>query len=128
MIASRRVFQHFPALKQNIKVKLILNQGIRERLASEYIHGSGIEIGALQAAFGTSGGTRVQYVDKHPTDFLRGQYPELSHCKLVEVDIVDDGEFLREISDESQDFVIANHFVEHCQDPINAIGNMALHA
>ena len=37
------------------------------------------------------------------------------------------GTHLREepkISDESQDFVIANHFFEHCQDPIAAIGNM----
>jgi SAM-dependent methyltransferase len=39
------------------------------------------------------------------------------------VDIVDDGEVLATIPDASLDFVIANHFIEHCQDPIGAITN-----
>jgi len=54
---------------------------------------------------------------------LRQQYPELSQLDLVKVDIVDDGETLATIPDGSQDFVIANHFIEHCQDPIGALTN-----
>jgi SAM-dependent methyltransferase len=39
----------------------------------------------------------------------------------VPVDIVDDGERLTTIADASQDFVVANHFLEHCQDPIGTL-------
>ena len=54
---------------------------------------------------------------------LRQHYPELSQVDLVNVDIVDDGESLATISDGSMDFVVANHFIEHCQDPIRALTN-----
>jgi predicted SAM-dependent methyltransferase len=40
------------------------------------------------------------------------------------VDIVADGELLESISDASQEFVIANHFLEHCQNPLLALNNM----
>lgn len=83
-----------------------------------------MEIGALHAKVGLPEGTQALYVDKFPADFLRSQYPELAEHEFVEVDIVDDGERLSKVGDESQDFIIANHFVEHCQDPVKAIGNM----
>ena len=35
--------------------------------------------------------------------------------------MIDNGEYLSTIRDISQDFVIANHFFEHCQDPIGAL-------
>lgn len=37
------------------------------------------------------------------------------------VDILDDGESLKTIKNNSQDFIIAHHFLEHCQDPIRTI-------
>src|SRR4030067_1502899 len=55
---------------------------------------------------------------------LGKQCPELNFKALVDVDIIDDREHLSKIKDTSQDFVIANHFLEHCQNPIGAIGNM----
>jgi predicted SAM-dependent methyltransferase len=55
---------------------------------------------------------------------LRKQYVELSEFQLVETDIIDDGETLQSIQDASQDFVIANHFIEHCQNPILAFQNL----
>jgi predicted SAM-dependent methyltransferase len=59
-----------------------------------------------------------------PEAGLRQQYPGLSDSRFVRVDIVDDGEKLEKIMAGSQDFVIANHFLEHCQNPIGAIRNM----
>jgi SAM-dependent methyltransferase len=44
---------------------------------------------------------------------------------LVEVDVIDDGETLATVADASQDFVIANHFIEHTEDPIATLGNHA---
>ena len=35
---------------------------------------------------------------------------------------MDDGESLDSFADGSQDFVVANHFIEHTQDPIGALG------
>jgi SAM-dependent methyltransferase len=65
----------------------------------------------------------VRYVDRLPARLLREQYPELDGHSLVEPDIVDDGEVLSTVGDASVDFVIANHLIEHCEDPIGALQN-----
>ena len=96
----------------------------REFIANAFISGDGIEIGALHQPLRLPPGTTVKYVDKFPVDVLRKHYPELDSLPLVHVDIIDDGEVLSKIGDSTQDFVIANHFLEHCRDPIGAIGNM----
>src|SRR6266852_1252099 len=96
----------------------------RELIAETYLKGNGIEIGALHNPLQVPPWARVKYVDRLPIVQLREQYPELNDKELVEVDILDDGERLTKISDASQDFVIANHFVEHSQDPIGAVLNM----
>jgi predicted SAM-dependent methyltransferase len=96
----------------------------REAIAARYLHGEGIEIGALHNPLPVSGSARVRYLDRLTVPELEQQYPELRRKKLVEVDIVDDGERLTGVPEASQDFVIANHFLEHCQDPIGALENM----
>jgi predicted SAM-dependent methyltransferase len=55
----------------------------------------------------------------------RKLYPELKSRKFIEPDIIDDGEKLSRIEDASQDFIIANHFLEHCEDPIGTVGAFA---
>jgi SAM-dependent methyltransferase len=60
-------------------------------------------------------------VDRLPVAELRHHYPELAHLPLVDVHIVDDGEALATIPPASQDFIIANHFLEHTQDPIGTV-------
>lgn len=67
---------------------------------------------------------RVKYVDRMSISDLKKQYPELNSSEILHVDIIDDGERLENIQDSTQDFVIANHFIEHCQNPIEAIRNM----
>jgi len=54
---------------------------------------------------------------------LRRHYAELAHEPLVETDIIDNGEQLTTLENETQDFVIANHFLEHCQNPIQTLQN-----
>jgi hypothetical protein len=54
-------------------------------------------------------------------DELRREYPELAGWDLAPVDVIDDGERLTTIPDASQDFIVANHFLEHCEDPIGTI-------
>jgi len=94
---------------------------VRAFIAGLYLQGEGIEIGALHSPLTVGDGVTVRYVDRLPVSELRRQYPELDAYPLVEADILDDGERLATIEDASQDFVIGNHFLEHCQDPIGAL-------
>ncbi|MDO8649565.1 MAG: asparagine synthase (glutamine-hydrolyzing) [Candidatus Peregrinibacteria bacterium] len=93
----------------------------RDTLSTLFIQGKGIEIGALHHPLPVSPKATVHYVDRFSVPGLRQHYPELSAEQLVPVSIVDDGETLSTIPDGSQDFVIANHFLEHCEDPIGTL-------
>ncbi len=96
----------------------------REAIASSYLSGMGIEIGALHNPLKIPKTASVKYVDRLSVEGLRKHYPELNDLNLVDIDILDDGERLKTIGDATQDFVIANHFIEHCANPILAISNM----
>lgn len=97
--------------------------GPREALAYRYITGSGIEIGALHMPMVIPSSASVKYIDRMCVADLREQYPELNNLPLVEADIVDNGEELGTIADESLDFVIAAHMIEHTQNPLGALEN-----
>lgn len=96
----------------------------RETIAERYLKGHGIEIGALHKPLKVPHAAKVKYLDRLSNEALRQHYPELDGVPLVSVDILDDGETLATIPDHSQDFVIANHLIEHCRDPIKAVMNM----
>lgn len=91
---------------------------LRKILADKYIFGTGVEIGALHRPVETK--QKVSYVDRISKEELRIHYPELKDLELF-VDVVDDGEKLDKFFDGSLDFIIANHFIEHCKDPIGTI-------
>jgi predicted SAM-dependent methyltransferase len=95
----------------------------RRRLAHKFLQGHGLEIGALHLPLALPRGAHARYVDRMSREDLRHHYPEMRTYDLVAVDVIDDGETLATVPDASQDFVIANHFIEHTQDPIATIGN-----
>lgn len=95
----------------------------RQHVADTYLLGNGIEVGALHSPLVVPEQARVSYVDRLSVTDLRKQYPELANSPLVEVDIIDDGELLLSIAANSQDFVIANHMIEHCQNPLRTMEN-----
>lgn len=99
---------------------------VREDVARMWLRGSGIEIGALNAPLRVPPTVRVRYVDYLPIEQLREHHAHLlaTGYSLVTPDVVDDGERLESFADQSQDFVIANHFMEHSEDPI---GTLAAH-
>ncbi len=96
----------------------------RVGLANRYIRGSGIEIGALQKATRLNNACQVRYIDRMSLQKLLEHYPEMAKIPVQAPDIVDDGQLLQHIAEDSQDFAIANHFLEHCPDPIRSIHNM----
>lgn len=93
----------------------------REVLAGIYLSGNGIEVGALHSPLKVPPQAHVQYVDIKMPEELQKFYVGVKEIKVA--DILTDGEKLTGIDDESQDFVIANHFIEHCQNPIGTIQN-----
>lgn len=102
-----------------------MGEGIRlmQKDRKDYLRllsGSGIEIGALHRPCDVPH-LRVQYVDRLTRPELERQYPELKGHPIVEADIIDDAETLTTIPDGSQDFVIANHVIEHTSNPIGAL-------
>lgn len=96
---------------------------LREDVAARYVRGAGIEIGALDFPLRVPSGVAVRYVDHLDEAGLRRTYASTLRAgrPLVVPDIVDDGCLLSSIRDESQDFVIANHMLEHAEDPIAAL-------
>jgi SAM-dependent methyltransferase len=99
----------------------IIARKVRLFASFRFIRGQGLEIGALHEPLPTFHDAKVRYVDSLPNEGLGRAYPEVADKPQVAVEIVDDAEFLAKISDESVDFVIANHVLEHCRDPIRAL-------
>lgn len=95
------------------------------RALGRYLWGSGIEIGALHRPMNLTGLAimDIRYVDRCSEDDLYRMYPELQAFELTPVDVVDNGEMLTKIGDESVDFIIANHFIEHTRNPIGTLEN-----
>ena len=94
---------------------------VRRELAAQYLSGAGIEIGALHMPLPLPASAQVRYLDRAPVAEQRRWFPELSLLPVVPVDLLDDAEMLRAVNDESQDFLIANHVIEHMQDPISTL-------
>lgn len=96
----------------------------RESIAARFLKGKGLEVGALHNPLAVPEGVSVSYVDRLPKETLYAHYPELREYELVDIDIIDNGETLSTIPENSQDFVIANHFLEHCEDPLGTLSNL----
>lgn len=93
----------------------------RATFAAHYLSGEGLEIGPLHLPLATPPQAKVSYVDRMSVADLRAEYPELGGWNLTEPDIVDDGEKLTKVAPGSQDFIVANHFLEHTENPIGTI-------
>lgn len=116
-VAARRTVA---AIKRVVKPWLPA-QRLRYRLACRHLAGEGIEIGALHNPLRVPAAARVRFVDRLRRDDLLAHYPEMIGIGVVDPDIVDDGERLSTLADASLDFIIANNFIEHCQDPIGTL-------
>lgn len=96
----------------------------KRRRAARWVSGSGIEIGALHEPLHLPPGVDVRYVDRMRSEELRRHYPELANEKLAPVSIIGDAHDLSAIPDGSLDFVIANHLIEHLDNPIRGLREM----
>ena len=92
----------------------------RDFVASRFIGGAGIEIGPGNSPVRLPPGLAVaRYVDIAPIEDLMTIYQMPDGW--VAPDIVDDAEKLSSFEEGSLDFLIANHVIEHTQDPLRVM-------
>ncbi|MBU2089332.1 MAG: class I SAM-dependent methyltransferase [Alphaproteobacteria bacterium] len=89
----------------------------RPEMAQRWLSGAGLEIGALHKPTPVSPDASVAYVDYKTRQENERTYPELAAETIVETHHVGDGFVLDFIPDGSQDFLIANHALEHSPNP-----------
>jgi SAM-dependent methyltransferase len=101
----------------------------REDLARRYLRGDGIEIGPLAFPLRVPGNVRVRYVDRFDRRRLIDDNRDMLAAAGIDpegipaTDVIDDGAALSTFADASLDFVIANHVLEHIEDPIATLGH-----
>ncbi|WP_298439773.1 methyltransferase domain-containing protein [Geobacter sp.] len=111
-------------LKQMIKDSgLIPSYRARRQLAARYLRGTGLEIGALHFPLQVPAGVDVKYVDYATREENIRRFPELDGEKIVFTDFVEDGFTLHSLDGASQDFLVANHVLEHANNPIQVLVN-----
>ena len=81
-----------------------------------YLKGNGLEIGALEMPQRVAANSSVQYSDILTPEQIDRLYPGAKHP-----DIQSNGEVFPDIADDTYDFIIANHVLEHLSDPISAL-------
>ena len=93
----------------------------RDSRSMRYLQGVGIELGALNNPLNVPKNATVMYVDRLTYEELIKHYPEFSDTSVVKPDIIDDAGTLSKINNETFDFCIANHVLEHLRDLIGAL-------
>jgi predicted SAM-dependent methyltransferase len=93
----------------------------RKKISHKFIRGIGVDIGALHKPFPSSGTCEIIKVDLCSREKLLRFYPELPPDTVTSPNIIADGENLNTFRDDSLDFIIASHVVEHLRNPIGAI-------
>ena len=112
-------------IKHSIYIKLLQKFGKINRitLAAQYLQGQGVEIGAMDLPLKLSKSSTIQYLDRCSREDSIKLFPNLSK-NLVDVDIIDNGETLNSLKNDSLDFIIGNHFLEHVENPVLTLENM----
>jgi len=90
------------------------------------LHGAGLEIGAFTQPTDIPPDRTVEYYDRFPADVLRTFYDENCGRPLVEPKYHGNAEMLDGVdAGKSFDFLIANHVIEHLEDPIRFLKEIA---
>jgi 2-polyprenyl-3-methyl-5-hydroxy-6-metoxy-1,4-benzoquinol methylase len=114
----------FARLKELLKKSgLFPSFSARERLASRHLRGTGLEIGALHFPLRVPSHVTVKYVDIASREENIKAHTDVPGEQIVETDYLEDGFVLTSIPDQSQDFLIANHVLEHSSNPLQTLVN-----
>ena len=113
--------ENSPSLVALDALDVVAGYALRDVVAARFLIGDGIEIGALNLPQRVSPSARVRYVDRFTNAELAAYFPQIDATGFVHVAHIDDGETLATFADGTVDFVIANNFLEHCQDTVGTL-------
>lgn len=94
----------------------------RSFLMQKYCRGHGAEIGAGVQPVLVPIGSRTTYIDAVPAAFWR-KLPQWADQDVLQAEIIDEGSTLATVKDETFDYLVAAHVLEHIDDPILALKN-----
>lgn len=89
----------------------------RRRRYARRLRGRGLEIGALTNPMPLPFASEILYSDVLTPAQIDSMFPGSRHP-----DIISDSERFPEVAEESFDFIVANHVMEHLTDPLRALG------
>lgn len=94
--------------------------------AYELLSGRGIEIGALHEPAPLPPSCEVIYVDRLSAQEAKEFFPEIDSAALVPADVIVDldRDGLQPFGDDSLDFVVCNHVLEHLANPIRTVAEI----
>lgn len=94
--------------------------------AYQLLTGRGLEIGALHEPAQVSAHCEMEYCDANSRADLLAMFPELADKNIVDAQHICnvDEKGLAIFNDDSYDFVIFNHVIEHVANPIRMVGEL----
>jgi hypothetical protein len=95
----------------------------RTAVASKFLRGTGIEVGAGARAFPHPVSARILDGDIRERNALEKYFQESESENEIKIDEYIDAQTFAGIKNESLDFVISAHVIEHLRDPIGSIVN-----
>lgn len=103
-----------------MRLGLSLHRFNERYYATRFLQGEGIEIGACHLPLQVDKTiSRVRYIDKLTARQIKKFFPELEGHQIVEADIICDViKSPLPFAENSLDFVIANHLLEHCPNSL----------
>ena len=122
MVVMNWIKKRAPA---NLRTRFNRSLYSRAQMAKRHLSGQGVEIGAMQYPLMPHRKMKVKYVDNTSLEDNLSRFSELRDRKLVRPDYIEDGFTLTSFASNSQDFVIANHVLEHSPNPLRALANWA---
>jgi GT2 family glycosyltransferase len=94
---------------------------VRAFVAACYLKGAGVEIGASDAPLQLPPGVTAVSVDITRRPLPPSRFPNTAIPAPLPIDHVGTLDDMPSIEDQSMDFAVANHVLEHCENPIGAI-------